>query len=165
LSGKKYEPRWYHVIFQRRVYNGNEINGIEFFDGIFQGNSGGGSSDFIIDNNESLCVGGFPEGYKTAIYVDGNYEIVDAITFDGLIDELRISNIERYGVNDKIDINKRLEPDEHTVALWHFDEGIGLAQYEDASGNGHTLFASGFDNVTGVNPKQMIPILWGNIKK
>jgi len=163
-SKERYEPKWHHIIFQSRVY-GKELNGIDFFDGEFQGSGGGSSSDFIIDNDEPLCVGGFPEGYKTSIYVDGNYEIVDAITFDGLIDELRISNIERYKANDKIDINKRLDPDEHTVALWHFDEGINQPQYEDASGNGHTLFASGFGNITGVNQRQILPVLWGNIKK
>ena len=164
LSDEKYEPEWHHIIWQFHVY-GKELNGIRFFDGEFYGSGGGSSSDFIIDNDEPFCVGGFPEGYKTSIYVNGNYEIVDAITFDGLIDEIRISNIELYKANDKIDIDRRLDPDKFTVALWHFDEGTNQLQYEDASGNGHTLFASGFDNITSINQRQMLPVLWGKIKR
>lgn len=162
LSDKKYSPEWHHIVWQFRVY-GNGLEGIRFFDGEFAGSGGGSSSDFIIDNDNPLCIGGFPEGDKTSIYINGNYEIVDAMTFDGLIDEIRISNIERYKANDIIDINKRLDPDKNTIALWHFDEEVGSLSYKDASGNGHTLFAS--DNFTSVNQKQKIPVLWGKIKK
>jgi hypothetical protein len=61
--------------------------------------------------------------------------------FEGLIDEIRISNIFRYFV--QYEVPKRFKPDEHTVALWHFDEGPGKFSYKDASGHGHTLYRRG----------------------
>ena len=42
---------------------------------------------------------------------------------DGLIDELRISSARRY--NDSFDPAKRLETDEATLALFHFDGDLG----------------------------------------
>ena len=92
--------------------------------------------------------------------------ITDLTTFDGLIDEIRISNIQRYekkAPDDKIDIQKRFEPDEHTVALWHFDERSEDLSYKDDSGNSHTLFAAG--QLTVVNNTFKVPSLWGIIKK
>jgi hypothetical protein len=57
--------------------------------------------------------------------------------FDGAIDEARISNTIRY--QDRFTPpDGRLEPDEQTMALWHFD-GAGDAILEDASGNGNRL--------------------------
>ena len=54
--------------------------------------------------------------------------------FDGIVDELRISRIVRYD-SDFIPL-ERFEPDEHTVGLYHFDEGSG-DQFFDSSGNGN----------------------------
>ena len=54
--------------------------------------------------------------------------------FHGLIDEVRISNIARY--TKDFAPQKRFEPDEHTLALYHFDEGSGDV-LKDSSGNGH----------------------------
>ncbi|MFC1719084.1 hypothetical protein ACFL6S_35860, partial [Candidatus Poribacteria bacterium] len=85
-------------------------------------------------------------------------------TFDGLIDELRISNIERYewkAAREKIRIKERFQTDEHTVALWHFDEGPGALSYRDVSGNSHTLFATG---QLEVSPRNSTSTLWGSIK-
>ncbi|TWU05281.1 Serine/threonine-protein kinase PknB [Symmachiella macrocystis] len=48
--------------------------------------------------------------------------------------ELRISNIARYEGDFKP--QKRFATDEHTIALYHFDEGRG-SKLKDASGNGH----------------------------
>ena len=55
-------------------------------------------------------------------------------TFDGIIDEVRISNSRRY--IDDFTPEYRFEPDEHTMALYHFDEGTGDVLH-DSSGNGH----------------------------
>ncbi len=52
----------------------------------------------------------------------------------GTMDEVRFSNSARY--TSEFIPQPRFEPDEHTVALWHFDEGHGLTAF-DASGNGH----------------------------
>ncbi|QDV42575.1 Serine/threonine-protein kinase PrkC [Stieleria neptunia] len=54
--------------------------------------------------------------------------------FYGIIDEVRISNIARYTENyTPVD---RFENDEHTRALYHFDEGTGNVLF-DSSGNHH----------------------------
>ena len=54
--------------------------------------------------------------------------------FNGIIDEVRISNIARY--TEDFTPEHRFEPDEHTMALYHFDEGSGDVLH-DSSGNGH----------------------------
>lgn len=54
--------------------------------------------------------------------------------FQGVISEVRISNIARYTEDFKPE--QRFEPDEHTLALYHFDEGNGDV-LKDSSGNGH----------------------------
>jgi len=54
--------------------------------------------------------------------------------FIGMIDEVRISNIARY--DKDFTPQERLEPDQHTLALYHFDEGRGDVLH-DTSGNGH----------------------------
>lgn len=83
---------------------------------------------------------------------------------DGLIDEVRISNIARYPVEQfEVDIPRhRLEPDAHTMALWHFG-GSRADWLKDASGNGHTLKA--LDLAYGVESLGKLPTLWGRIKK
>lgn len=53
---------------------------------------------------------------------------------DGIIDEVRISNVGRY--TKDFTPEKRFENDEHTLALYHFDEGQGDV-LKDSSGNGH----------------------------
>ena len=54
--------------------------------------------------------------------------------FLGVIDEVRISNIARY-VDDYTPV-ERFEPDEYTMALYHFDEGEGDVLI-DSSGKSH----------------------------
>ncbi|HGJ65121.1 TPA: hypothetical protein ENS27_06995 [bacterium] len=172
ISAKEnYEPEWHHFAVQASVYDNleGEIATL-FLDGVSSGLSGSqGGKILSIDSDEPLCVGGFPTGTKTVIWTgEGQTVDADIKTFDGLIDELRISNVARYDSKfpgEIIEVQSRFEPDKYTVALWHFDEEIGSLQYKDSSGNGHTLFASGFDNTTSVNQKQMLPVLWGNIRK
>ena len=91
--------------------------------------------------------------------------------FEGVIDEVRISNIVRYpreNLNqhfweDTIQVpNARFEPDEHTVALWHFD-GWGQAErLMDSSGNGHHLTYHG--KYLDVRPRGKLATTWGKIK-
>jgi hypothetical protein len=54
--------------------------------------------------------------------------------FHGRIDELRVSKTIRYTAD--FTPQARLEPDQDTLALYHFDEGQGDA-LTDSSGNGH----------------------------
>eukprot|EP00913_Durusdinium_trenchii_P028382 g26610.t1 len=55
-------------------------------------------------------------------------------SFQGIIDEVRISNVARYTKN--FTPEKRFKNDKHTLALYHFDEGSGTV-LKDSSGNGH----------------------------
>jgi len=55
-------------------------------------------------------------------------------SFHGTIDEVRISKVACYTEN--FTPAERFEPDEHTLALYHFDEGTGDVLH-DSSGNGH----------------------------
>lgn len=61
-------------------------------------------------------------------------QIVTSNNFKGMIDEVRISNIARYA--DNYTPTDRLEADEHTLALYHFDEAQGDV-LKDHSGDGH----------------------------
>jgi hypothetical protein len=163
----EYEPKWHHVILQGRAV-GNGFYGYVFLDGVSKGHFGSSSMHFTFDSDLPLFVGGLPPGAQVFIHL-GGLDGVDGIrsegiTFDGLIDELRISKIERYKpkpYGERIFIRKRLQPDEHTVALWHFDEGPRALKYQDASGNGHTLFAAG---QLDVPHEGKTPVLWGDIK-
>jgi hypothetical protein len=54
--------------------------------------------------------------------------------FQGVLDEIRISSRARYEAD--FTPQKRFAPDEHTIALYHCDEGQGDVLV-DSSGNGH----------------------------
>lgn len=56
------------------------------------------------------------------------------------LDEARLSDVARYDA--EFTPRTRFESDEHTVGLWHFDEGTGT-QATDASGRGHHAVLSG----------------------
>ncbi|MBT3267570.1 sigma-70 family RNA polymerase sigma factor [Candidatus Poribacteria bacterium] len=67
----------------------------------------------------------------------------------GRVGEVRVSSTARYPYREgarSLDgygpesVAGRFEADEHTIALWHFDEGPGAKEYADASGHGHTLY-------------------------
>jgi len=60
--------------------------------------------------------------------------VSDLPWFDGILDEVRISNVARY--REDFSPETRFEPDEFTLALYHFDEGQGDV-LADSSGNGH----------------------------
>ncbi len=56
--------------------------------------------------------------------------------FEGLVDEVRLSNVVRYGPEGYVVRRTPFTPDAHTIGLWHLDEGTGTTT-ADASGNGH----------------------------
>lgn len=58
--------------------------------------------------------------------------------FNGIIDEVRLSKINRYGASTTIPVPKeRLPVDGETVALWHFDEQPGHLTIDNAVGAEH----------------------------
>jgi len=91
----------------------------------------------------------------------------------GLIDEVRISNIVRYPRAqldpgrwiDVIEVPEgRFEPDEHTLALWHFDfAGYVGSKWRDASGNGHHLTYKGTYQDVSLGGK--LPLKWAELKR
>lgn len=76
-----------------------------------------------------------PPGAMLGAIVDSNEGLVRP--FNGTIRELRVSTIARYD-NDfpPLGPDARFKDDEHTLALYHFDEGTGDV-VRDSSGNGH----------------------------
>lgn len=86
----------------------------------------------------------------------------------GFIDEVRISDIVRYprfeNLKGTIKVPRgAFEPDEHTVALWHFDvDGSPGSKWRDASGNGHHLTYHGTS--LGVDPAGKLATTWGELK-
>jgi len=63
--------------------------------------------------------------------------------FKGRLDELRISDIVRYKSPVTLP-NGPFTADEHTIALWHFDEPVGSQVFADSSGNNYTLVCFAF---------------------
>ncbi|MBC7818148.1 MAG: protein kinase, partial [Planctomycetaceae bacterium] len=80
----------------------------------------------------------------------GAYGTKDVSTpFHGMIDEVRISNFARYKA--KFVPAARWDSDADTLALYHFDEGVG-DELKDSSGNNHHGQIIGAKWVTASNP-------------
>ncbi len=78
-----------------------------------------------------------PRGDSLYIGFNKEYLFNNNIYFKGQIDELRISSTVRYDSN--FSPEERFEVDEHTRALWHFDEGPG---YDSAADEINGLIAT-----------------------
>ena len=87
--------------------------------------------------------------------------IGDNVKLRGYIDEARISNNVRY-LGPEWEIPKeKFEVDEHTISLWHFDEKPGSIRFEDASGNGYSLWRGGL----AVEAHGKLTTTWGQLKQ
>ena len=86
----------------------------------------------LVDKSWSELIQTGTEGKANRITIGGGVGQVGS--FDGIIDEVRISKTARYR-QDFVPA-KRFTPDDQTIALYHFDEGFSDA-VRDASGNGH----------------------------
>ena len=124
-----------------------------------------------VEEYKNFFVGGF---HEVLIRVSRDGIILSRTTcFHGEIDAIRFSNIARYDLPAKkgiepFDPPHRFESDEHTLALWNFDEPAGTDQFRDASGNGKTLIGMNGATTSGslaVNPvNTSLTTTWGQIK-
>ena len=117
----------------------------------------------------------FVGGYNEDVFIVNKDGIVLSRTtwFHGEIDAIRFSNVARYDLPAKrgvepFDPPHRFESDEHTLALWNFDEPAGADRFRDASGNGKTLIGMNGAVTSGalaVNPTNTsFTTTWGQIK-
>jgi hypothetical protein len=127
--------RWHHVV---GIFD-NSANKLAIG---FDGNiiwSEEDTTTFNLENtNSQLYVGTFDD-------TKGN--------FDGLIDELRISDIVRYPETN-YDLDTYFFPDNSTRGLWHFNEDETSISFTDTSENGNILSAHG---ETKTGPTILIP--------
>lgn len=102
-----------------------------------------------IDGTLAAWCGGGPcvpsDGWTTVLGASGYIGITGF--FHGAIDELRISNVQRYA--GQFIPATTFTPDANAVGLWHFDEGAGNVAH-DASGHGLDFtLQGGFSWVAG----------------
>lgn len=147
--------KWFHVAFQAE---GNKKWG--YFNGELRsrGEVGGRGNPLILpaDNDSPFFINFFTDR------VGRRFAFHQVKPFDGVLDEVRISSIRRYQDEDiSTQIRRKFEPDEHTAALWHFDEAGNAAFYVDASENGNILQRIGG---VAVEPKAQLATAWGAIK-
>jgi len=112
-------------------------------------------------------------GYGEDKFVAPNGALLYQVSsFQGEIDAIRFSNIARYDCaeqdNDPFEPPPRFFHDEHTLALWDFNDEEGADRFEDESGNGYTLI--GMNGATtssalAVNPANTsLTTTWGQVK-
>ena len=138
--------------------------GIGFFNGVCRFFVHGGARyelvDGIkkIDSYKQIHIAGVFDGKRVTLFVDGKKQGTGALVehrhkpssltfliganpapnkppaefFAGTVDEVRISSTARYA--DDFTPQHRFDSDEFTIALYHFDEGVGETA-KDSSGN------------------------------
>ena len=124
----------------------------------------------VRQKQKDFFVGGYDEDVFT-INQDG-IVLSQTTRFHGEIDAIRFSNVARYDLPaerriEPFDPPHRFESDEHTLALWNFDEPAGTDRFRDASGNGNTLIGMNGATTSGalaVEPSTSLTTTWGRIK-
>ena len=125
---------------------------------------------------KDFFVGGYAE--DRVIFDADHREVLSRRTpFHGLIDAIRFSNIARHDLPIAhgvwlFDPPHRFLNDEHTLALWDFNDKEGADRFEDTSGNGRTLIGMNGAAVVGgegvgnleIRPDTSITTTWGQIK-
>ena len=131
---------------------------------------------------QDFVIGGYSED-KFIFNKDGQL-LFQVSGFHGEIDAIRFSNIARYDLpaereTKPFDPPQRFFTDEHTLALWDFNDKEGATRFEDTSGNGKTLIGMNGAAViggTGVNlnrnpedgleirPSISLTTTWGQVK-
>ncbi len=120
----------------------------------------------------------FVGGYAKDMIIVKDGELLSRRTyFHGAIDAIRFSNIARYDLpaeraTKPFDPPRRFVSDEHTLALWDFNDKEGADRFEDTSGNGKTLVGmNGATVIDGGNvgnleirPDNSLTTTWGQVK-
>lgn len=82
---------------------------------------------------EALTGPGPADDYPGVLRI-GAAAYADNFFFNGLIDEVRLSSVARYVADFALPPRRLPIEDDHTVALWHFDEPDGEQKVVDATG-------------------------------
>ncbi len=113
------DGKWHHVVIQRRRLDGYVWL---FIDGQIEAMADGPDGD-ISYPDDALPVNQTDPFISLAAWkLDVDHDLHPF--FRGWIDEMRFSNVLRYHVNFQKPFDVFI-PDAYTVALYHFDEGIG----------------------------------------
>ena len=125
---------------------------------------------------QDFVVGGYGED-KFVVPNGGGGLLFQVSGFQGEIDAIRFSNIARYDCaaqgNNPFDPPPRFLNDEHTLALWDFNDKEGATRFEDTSGNGKTLIGMNGATVIGgegiggnleIRPDTSLTTTWGQVK-
>ena len=116
-------------------------------------------------------------GYGEDKFVAPNGGLLFQVSsFHGEIDAIRFSNTARYDCaaqgHNPFDPPPRFLNDEHTLALWDFNDKEGATRFEDTSGNGKTLIGMNGATVVGgegignleIRPDTSLTTTWGQVK-
>ncbi len=125
---------WHHVAVQRRRSDGYLWL---YVDGALDAEVDGPDGDVSYPDDGvpmDACPGGLCDYSDPFLAIGAEKHGYEAISFDGRVDELRISTTLRYDV-DFPRPDGPFAVDAETVALYHFDEGAGGIAF-DASPNG-----------------------------
>ncbi len=153
--------KWHHIVFQAqdgrfiRIYN-------NFSHTVPQGMTiQHDLSKLAFEETRDFVLGGYghPIISQQPAYKWGS--------FTGYIDEVRISDIPRYDVKGDLIPKGRFVSDRNTVALWHFDESIGIDTFKDSSGSKYHLTGMNGASVRGafaVDGNGKLTTTWSAIK-
>jgi murein DD-endopeptidase MepM/ murein hydrolase activator NlpD len=124
------DGQWHHIAIMRNRWAGTVADGYMwlFVDGALEasGNGPGGSLAYPDD--------GVPSAPYDNFLVVGGDKYGSGLAFSGWVDELRISNIQRYGGSYSLP-PAPFTKDAAAMVLIHFNEGVGAAA-NDTSGTG-----------------------------
>lgn len=144
--------QWRHIAVQRSSSTG--VLSL-YIDGIFNTSANGPTGDISYPDNgvpcSNCCNGGNCNGSDPFIVLGAEKHDAGSAypSYNGLLDELRISNIIRYASNFAPPTLPFIT-DVNTMALYHFDSGNGTIFIDDSNAAGGP--SNGFLNVGG-NPQ------------
>ena len=154
----------FFLVYNDEILRTSRINRVNFVDARVP----------LRDEFKDFFVGGYAE--DMVIVKDGEL-LVRTTHFHGAIDAIRFSNIARHDLPIAhgfwlFEPPNRFVSDEHTLALWDFNDKEGADRFEDTSGHGRTLIGmNGATIVDGegignleVRPDTSLTTTWGQVK-